>query len=81
MSFFFRSRCCFQALFCPLVVVAGTDWCKPCWGTRGEVCGSVCHPAGGTEHALRPLETVGRPWPLTGKTQDCFDVTLFLLLF
>lgn len=43
------------------MAVAGTDRGKPRWGTRGEVCGSVCHPAGGTEHTLGPLENFGRP--------------------
>lgn len=55
------------------MAVAGTDWCKPCWGFGGEVRGSVCHPAGGTEHSLGPLETFGRPEPLTGKQQHIFN--------
>ena len=40
--------------------VAGTDWCEPGWGPGGEVCGPVCHLAGGTEHSLGPVETSGR---------------------
>lgn len=60
---------CVQAVYVVLVAVADTDRCEPCRGLGGEVCGSVCRPAGGAEHRLGPLETAGRPEPLTGKQQ------------
>lgn len=47
--------------------MAGTYWCKPCWGTGCEVCWPLCHPAGGTEHSMGPLEAFGRLEPLSGK--------------
>ena len=56
--------------------MVGTDGCKPCWGIRGEVCGSVCHSVGGTEHSLGPLENSGRPEPLTGKQQNILNGTV-----
>lgn len=56
------------------MAVAGTDWCQPCWSIGGEVCGSVCHPVGGTEYSLGPLETFGRPQPLAGN-QHLFNGT------
>lgn len=57
------------------MAVAGTDWCKPCRGSGGEVCGSVCHPAGGTEHIVGPLGTFRRLKHLTGKLQYGFNGT------
>lgn len=61
--------CCLQAFFLVLVAVAAPDWREPRRGPGGEVCGSVCHPAGGTAHCLGPLGTFGGPEPLTGKRQ------------
>lgn len=53
--------------------MAGTDWCKSCGSFGGEVCGSVCHPASGTEHSLGPLETFGGSESVTGKQQHVFN--------
>lgn len=49
-----------------MVAVVVGDRCEPLRGHRGQVCGVVCHSAGGPQYSRGPLETPGRFAPLTG---------------
>ena len=55
-----------QTLLYILVAVVAADGGEPLGGHRGEVCGAVCHPAGGHQHSRGPLDPARRPAPLTG---------------